>query len=98
MTEFCNGKIIALPTQNRLRSEVVSAARPILSDMTEPESLTPPLTDDQLTALQMEVLYLRKLNLALMTMLEKKGVLSETEIKTVLIASQRAVPGYKPGQ
>lgn len=63
--------------------------------MTQPETS---LTDDQLTALQMEVLYLRKLNLALITMLEKKGALSETEVKTVLFAAQRAVPGYKPGQ
>lgn len=40
--------------------------------------------------LRAEVDYLRKLNLALLTLLEKKGVLSEAEVQTVLRTAHRA--------
>ena len=44
--------------------------------------------------LRAEVDYLRKLNLALLTLLEKKGVLSDAEVQTVLRTAHRAA--YPP--
>lgn len=55
----------------------------MLPDMTKPEP-----------DLRSEVEYLRKLNLALLTLLEKKGVLSDAEVQTVLRTAHRAA--YPP--
>ncbi|SEI60412.1 hypothetical protein SAMN04488058_101108 [Deinococcus reticulitermitis] len=62
--------------------------------MTAPPTPRDPRNGD----LKKEVEYLRKLNLALLTLLEKKGVLSETEVQTVLRAAHRAAYPPKPPQ
>lgn len=48
--------------------------------------------------LRAEVDYLRKLNLALLTLLEKKGVLSDAEVQTVLRTAHRAAYPPRPPQ
>lgn len=45
---------------------------------------------------QAELNYLRKLNLALLTLLEKKGVLSDSEVQMVLRTAHRAAYPPKP--
>lgn len=62
----------------------------MLRPMTAPGAQSDPKHAD----LKKEVEYLRKLNLALLTLLEKKGVLSEAEVQTVLRAAHRAA--YPP--
>lgn len=57
----------------------------MLPDVTTPEPDT-----------RAELDYLRKLNLALLTLLEKKGVLSDTEVQMVLRTAHRAAYPPKP--
>ena len=64
-----------------------------VSDSSNTEARTRPEPD-----LRAEVDYLRKLNLALLTLLEKKGVLSDAEVQTVLRTAHRAAYPPKPPQ